>query len=250
MNIIELTKENIASEHICCAMSDKKSASGVEAKKEWLICRMEEGLKFKKADVRGKVFIEYLPAEFAWVPVDAPGYMLIDCHWVAGSYKGHGYGKRLLEECERDAADMNGVVLITGKKKKPYLSEKSFFLKQGYEVCDEAEPYFELLVKRFKPEAPLPRFKESAKHGMPSDIYGIDIFYTPQCPFTVTYVEMLTPVIMQTDVPVRTHRIKSREEAQNHFSPVTTYSVFINGKFVGHEVLTPQKLEKLIATFK
>lgn len=51
-----LTQENIEQEHICCAMSDKKSAEGVEAKKEWLACRMEEGLKFDQTECPGKSF--------------------------------------------------------------------------------------------------------------------------------------------------------------------------------------------------
>ena len=80
MDKVILTQENIGQEHICCAMSDKKSAEGVEAKKEWLACRMEEGLKFVKLNVRGKVFIEYLPAEYAWVPIEATPSSIV-CGW-------------------------------------------------------------------------------------------------------------------------------------------------------------------------
>ena len=47
MDKVILTRENIGQEHICCAMSDKKSAEGVEAKKGWLACRIEEGLQFE-----------------------------------------------------------------------------------------------------------------------------------------------------------------------------------------------------------
>ena len=31
------------------------------------------------------------PAEYAWIPIEAEGYMYIDCMWVSGSFKGHGY---------------------------------------------------------------------------------------------------------------------------------------------------------------
>ena len=40
---------------------------------------------------RGKCFIEYIPAENAWNPIIADGYMYINCLWVAGSFKGNGY---------------------------------------------------------------------------------------------------------------------------------------------------------------
>lgn len=250
-NIISLHKDNIDKEHICCALDSKSSNIGVKSKKDWLTCRFDEGLRFKKLDARGKVFIEYIPAEHAWIPVIADGYWIINCHWVSGSYKGKGYGKALLEECESDAKKhgAKGIALVVGKKKKPFLSDKSFFEKYGYEVCDSAPPYFELIAKRFDKNAQLPQFKTCAKEGMPNGIKGIDIFYTAQCPFTVPYIDLLTPVILVADIPVRTHHIQTREEAQNHFCPVTTYCIFIDGKYYTNEILTPAKLEKLIAKY-
>ncbi len=246
MDKVILTPENIGREHICCAMSDKKSADGVEAKKEWLTCRMKEGLKFIKLDIRGKVFIEYLPAEYAWVPVEADVYTFINCLWVAGSFKGHGYGRELLETCEEDVAATNGVVVMVGKKKLPYLSDKAFFIKHGYEVCDACAPNIELLVKRFRQDAPLPRFKACASAGLGDDVKGIDIFYTVQCPFTMPYIKLLEPVIQAASVPVRVHPITTREMAREHRAPHTTYCVFVDGKFYTREVLTPAKLQKLL----
>ena len=87
MNYIRITKENIDKEHICCAMSGKQSV----AKKEWLRQRFDDGLVFYRSEERGKCFIEYIPAENAWVPIEADGYLYIDCLWVSGSMKGHGY---------------------------------------------------------------------------------------------------------------------------------------------------------------
>lgn len=246
MKIISLTLKNLSSEHICCAIDNQKSALGVVAKKEWLACRIKEGLQFKKLDVRGKVFIEYLPAEYAWVPIEADGYLYINCHWVSGSFKAKGYAKALLELCEEDAKSSNGIVLIVGKKKKPYLSEKGFFMKYGFEVCDAAEPYFELLVKRFNPDVTLPKFKPCVQEGMPTKTKGMDIFYTAQCPFTVPYIELLQPVIKEANMSIRVHQIDSKEAAQNHFCPVTTYSVFVDGVYVTNEILTPDKLLKLL----
>ena len=33
---------------------------------------------------RGKCFIEYIPAENAWVPIEAAGWLYINCLWVSG----------------------------------------------------------------------------------------------------------------------------------------------------------------------
>lgn len=249
MNIITLDKQNLSEEHICCAISSKSTIEGVEAKKNWLSCRMDEGLKFKKLDARGKVFIEYIPAEFAWLPLEAAGYMIINCFWVSGSFKGHGYGKGLLEACEKDVREQGykGIAAIVGNKKRPYLTDKNFMLHFGYEICDTCPPFFELVSKRFDNKAPLPRFKNCAHDGLGKNIKGIDIFYTAQCPFTVPYIKMLEPVILNSDYPVRINYITSREEAQNFIAPVTTYAVFIDGKFFSNEIFSPDKLQKLIA---
>lgn len=72
MKFIRLTHENLEQEHICCAISNNKDIQ-VMSKKAWLSERLEEGLVFLKGDVRGKCFIEYIPAEYAWAPVDAGG---------------------------------------------------------------------------------------------------------------------------------------------------------------------------------
>ena len=62
MDYIQITKDNIEKEHICCAMSGKQSVM----KKEWLKQRFAEGLVFYRSTERGKCFIEYIPAENAW----------------------------------------------------------------------------------------------------------------------------------------------------------------------------------------
>lgn len=79
MEYIKITKENIDLEHICCAMSGKQSL----AKKEWMKNRFEDGLVFYRSKERGKCFIEYIPAENAWIPIEAGGYIFINCLWIA-----------------------------------------------------------------------------------------------------------------------------------------------------------------------
>ena len=98
MDIITVNKENLDNEHICCAISSNKDCQ-VASKKAWLLKRFDDGLVFKKGDVRGKCFIEYIPAEKAWCPIKAEEYMFINCFWVSGRYKGQGNSNVLLEEC-------------------------------------------------------------------------------------------------------------------------------------------------------
>ena len=79
-----ITLENIDSEHLCCAIADKKHQCGVDVKKEWLKERIAEGHTFRKLDAKGKVFIEYAPLEKAWVPVNGDNYVYIYCLWEIG----------------------------------------------------------------------------------------------------------------------------------------------------------------------
>lgn len=255
MAFLTLTRDNLDAEHICCAMADKKSAPGVAAKKAWLAERIGEGLRFTKLDQRGKVFVEYLPAEKAWAPLaGAEGYAFIDCLWVAGSFQGQGHGRALMEACEADvrARGMKGMLIVSSPKKRPYMADRKFLLRQGFAVCDTAEPYFELMVKPFGPtvDSAGPRFADSARTlSLGDDIRGVDIFYTAQCPFTIPYIALLEPVIAAAAVPVRTHRITTAAQAQGHLCPAITYGVFVNGRFRTHEILTPAKLEKLLSEF-
>ena len=132
MDYIRITDENIEKEHICCAMSGKQGV----IKKEWLKQRFKEGLVFCRSTERGKCFIEYIPAENAWVPIQADGYFYIDCLWVSGSLKGHGYSNDLLEECIRDAKEQGrkGLCILSSEgRKREFLSDPKYLAYKGFD---------------------------------------------------------------------------------------------------------------------
>lgn len=252
MELIRVTPDNLEREHICCAISSNKDPQ-VVAKKEWLAARMEEGLVFLKGDLRGKCFIEYLPAEAAWAPVEAPGYMYIDCLWVAGKFKGQGYSRQLLGECIRDSREKGkkGLVIVSSPKKMAYLADKKYLLHHGFCVADQAEPYFELLYLPFEEDVEVPEFRRQVKcreikmKGQPEDNGGFVLYYTKQCPFTTKYVPLIEQCAEEHNLPFRSVLIDSREKAQSTLAPFTTYSLFYNGEFVTHEILSVKKFETI-----
>lgn len=249
MSFIEITKQNIDREHICCALGANQYEQAVLEKKQWLKDRMEEGLTFYRLNERAKVFIEYLPAEKAWIPIKAPNYMYINCLWVSGRYKGKGYGKQLLNKCKEDAMalGMDGIVHIVGKKKQPYLSDKRFFEHMGFEVADESEPYFDLMAWSWNDTAAAPAFNVVSQA---SNTDGVWIYYTAQCPFAVGVLEELREVASNEGVDFNTSCFQTREEAQRAPSAWTTFSLFYNGRFITHEILSPKKFEKLLNELK
>lgn len=247
LNYKQVTIENLETEHICCAISEKRGESCISSKKAWMKERIEEGLVFYKLDVRGKVFIEYIPAEAAWCPIEANEYMYIDCFWVSGQYKGNGHADRLLEYCIADskAKGKKGLVVLSSHKKMPFLSDPNYLKSKGFLVADTAEPYFELLYLPFEEGINVPRFKSCAKIGTIEE-KGLVLYYTNQCPHTANYVPVLAEAVNKNGMEITLVKIEDVKAAQNAPSPFTTYSLFRDGRFVTNEILSEKSFEKLL----
>lgn len=242
MKIISVDKSNIDKEHICCCIADKKGESCVSSKKNWMMDVFGDGLTFKKLDARGKVFIEYIPAENGWLPIEAKGYMLINCFWVSGQYKGQGISNLLLDECINDskAKGKKGLVVLSSKKKIPYLSDPKYLKYKGFKVADIAKPYFELLYLPFEDGVEIPKIKECAKYGEIEE-KDMRIFYSNQCPHTEKYVELIQGIAKEKNLKLKVEKFESKEKAQISPALTTTYSFFYNGKFVTNDILTEKK---------
>lgn len=246
MEYISVTKDNLENEHICCAISNNKDVQ-VSSKKSWLADRFDEGLVFLKSVERGKCFIEYIPAENAWVPIEAPEYMYIDCLWVSGSLKGHGYSTDLLNACIRDSREKGkkGLCILCAAKKKPFLADPKFLKYKGFSVCDEADNGIQLWYLPFEADTQMPKFRECAKHPH-VDEKGYVLYYTNQCPFNAKYVPIVEQTAAENNIPFRAVRLDSREAAQNAPTPVTNYALFYDGEYLTNEQMNDKKFLKLI----
>ena len=255
MEYIRVTKENLEQEHICCAISNNKDVQ-VSSKKAWLAERFDEGLVFLKSVERGKCFIEYIPAENAWNPIVADNYMYIDCLWVSGSFKGHGYSNDLLDdmyidclwvsgsfkghgysndlldECIRDSKEKgkSGLCILSSAKKKPFLADPKFLAHKGFKVCDEADNGIQLWYLPFSADAPIPQF----------------MYYTSQCPFNAKYVPVLEAVAKEQGVLFKAIHLQSKSEAQNAPTPITTYAFFRDGDYLTNEQMNDKRFLKVI----
>lgn len=262
MEFITVDQSNLEKEHICCAIAKNEDCQ-VKSKKSWLADRFKEGLVFRKADIRGKCFIEYIPAENAWAPVKAENCMYIDCLWVSGKLSGQGYAKALMDDCIRDSKEKGkrGIVALSSEKKKPFLADPAFLTKLGFHKVDEAEPYFSLYYLAFDPagDSYLPEFREQIKashageHSDRKDSCqdsqigkGLTLFFTAQCPYTARYVPAFAKVAADRGVACKLIQISSTEEAQQAPTPFPTYGLFYNGKFLTHEILSEKRAGSLL----
>ena len=246
MNYVKLTTENLDREHICCAISNNKDPQ-VASKKAWLRDRIDEGLVFLKAEERGKCFIEYLPAEYAWVPIEADGYLFVDCFWVSGSFKGHGYANDLLGQCIEDgkAQGKHGICVTASPKKQPFLSDPKYLAYKGFQVADTAEPFFNLLYLPFNENAPIPKYKACAKNPR-IDTNGFVIYSSAGCPFTAKYAPLVEQAALKAGIPFCLVRIDTREKAQNAPMVWTNNAVFYNGRYITNEILNENKFFSLV----
>lgn len=247
MEYIIVDKTNLEKEHICCAISNNNDIQ-VSSKKAWLNDRFDDGLVFLKSAERGKCFIEYIPAEFAWNPINADGYMYIDCLWVSGSFKGHGYSNDLLEMCINDSKEKGkiGLCILSAKKKLPFLADPKYLKYKGFEVVDESDNGIQLWYLPFEKDSIKPSFKECAKHPH-IDEKGYVLFYTSQCPFNGKYVPIVEKTAKDNNIPFKAVHISSVEEAQNAPSPITTYALFKDGKYITNEQMNDTKFLKLVS---
>ncbi|TPN88003.1 GNAT family N-acetyltransferase [Aquimarina algicola] len=254
-NFIQIDSTNIAEEHICCAISDKKCADSYQAKKDWLKKEFNNGYVFRRLDVRAKVFIEYGPAETAWVPITANNYLNINCFWVSGKYKKNGYGKALLKTAIDDAERQgkNGLVTVVGTKKFHFMSDTKWFLKQGFEEVEKISSGFSLLVKKFKKDVKIPKFNESVRDGECSEKKGIVVYYSNRCPFAEFHARAsLVETAKNRGLQLKVIKLKTIEEAQNAPSPATIFSLFLDGKFMTTDlsVCMDSRYDKVIGRLK
>jgi predicted GNAT family acetyltransferase len=234
--LIELNTKNIEDEHICCAISDKKCLESYNAKKNWLKKEFQNGYVFRRLDERAKVFIEYGPAEKAWLPITAPNYININCFWVSGKYKKNGYGKKLLQTAIDDAKAQkkDGLVTVVGTKKFHFMSDTKWFLKQGFVEIDSTESGFSLLALKFKDSSP--SFKDCARTNSIGK-EGIVVYYSNRCPYAEFHAKLsLVESAKNRNLPLKIIKLQSMEEAQNCPSPATIFSLYLDGKFITTDI--------------
>ena len=242
---INLDLNNIDEEHICCAIGDSKHQDGVDRKKEWIKGKLKDGHVFRKLNARGKIFIEYEPIETAWAPVTGKNYEYIYCLWVAGSFKGKGIARELLEYAIQDAKDkkMSGICTLVSQKKKPFLGEKKFFEHFGFKVVDSIQDY-ELMALSFD-SSELPKFTDSAR-AMKIEEQDFTIYYSNECPYVEYEVKELSDYAKSKNIPLNFVKIDSLEKAKKAPCIINNWANFYKGEFISNTILNANALEKLL----
>jgi len=247
VRIVTVDASNVETEGFFCYKSKPKS-EGYRRKLEWLQARFAEGLRIQilYEGQRSAGFIEYTPGEVAWRAVRAPGYTVIHCVWVVGQGKSQGYGTRLLNACveEARAAGRHGVAVVTSSR--VWLAKSELFLRNGFEVVDQAPPSFDLLVKRFDGAA-LPAFPTDWEERQCGYGPGLTVVYSGQCPYIPDAVRLALEAAGRRNIPARAVQLTSSQEVQER-SP-SAYGIFgivHEGKLLSYHYIQDKEFAKFL----
>ena len=242
---INLTPENLSTEHLCCIIRSKKPHPGVEAKRRWLEERLREGHVFRKLNSKGCAMMEYAPLETAWVPIMGENYLYIYCLWVQGELKGHGYGQQLMDYCLEDAKAQgkSGVCMLGAQKQKAWLSDQGFAKRAGFQTVDVTADGYELLALSF--DGSLPSFTPRARQQT-LESRELTIFYDDQCPFIPQRVEKLRAYCEEHAIPAAFIHVETLEQAKALPCVFNNWAVCWDGKLVTVNQLDAAAIEKLV----
>lgn len=243
VEIIEVDEKNLAKYGFLC--NTNKKHLGYQAKFAWLTEQFKNGLIIRLLQVDGKTqgYIEAIPGEFAWRPIEAKGYMFIQCIYTkAKKLRQLGYATKLIKEIEEYARekDMKGVVSISSEGS--WLAGKSVFLKNSFQEVESFDR-FDLMVHQFHKEMP-PKFKINV--DLLANYRGLHLLYSAQCPYNVSVLPELQKTAKELNFELILHEIKSAEMAQKTPSLYGTFVLIHNQKIYADHYISKTRFRNIL----
>lgn len=129
------------------------------------------------------------------------------------------------------------------KGKKPFLSDKKFLQRFGFETVDTIDKEYELLALSF--DGSKPRFAVNAKKQRIDDERLI-IYYGLQCPFIPKTIEQIEAYCQQNNIPLNLVKVDSLEKAKEVPCIFNNWAVFYKGRFVSVSIFNETFLKKIL----
>ena len=219
---------------------------GLRPKVEWLRRRFPEGLRFflfRDGQGRPLAFLEYVPGEHAWRPVDAKGWLFVHCLWVyPRGQKVGGLGSRLIQACLEEARQERASGVAAMVSDGPWMAGRDIFLKNGFRQVGEAGR-FQLVVHRLR-SGPEPRFRDIS--GNLAKYRGLHLVYCPQCPMIPKSVNDLSEMAAEYGLELKVTVIKSPREAQNAPSYYGVFNLVWNGRLLSDHYVSKGRFRNLL----
>lgn len=243
--IREVTPENVMEETLFCVKDITNP--GFTCKRIWFEKRYKEGLRIKILKYEsGKMigFIEYVPIEYAWRPVNADTFMFIHCMYVYSKKDRHkGYGSLLINEAEKDAQELGFAGVCTMTSKGAWIANKSLFEKNGFMEVD-GKGRFELLSKKWDTTTPDPKLFDWTTQR--KKYRGWHLLYADQCPWHEKSVEALLNVATDNGIELKLEKISTAEEAKRAPSGYGVFSLLHNGKLLEDHYISATRFRNIL----
>lgn len=248
-DIRDMNIENIFKYGFCGSKSIEHE--GCRRKAEWYRKRLSEGMKYKVlySEEKGAIgMIEYIPGDFAWRAIDAPGFMVIHCLCIfSKNFRGKGYASRMIDACIEDAKKkrMLGVAVVT--RKGAWMVSKDLFIKKGFDMVEQAAPDFELLALKFVADAPSPMFKNNKDRVLRQYSKGLTLLWSDQCPYIAKSIkEMKETIAQRYGIKARIIEMKNAKEAQNAPSPYAIFSLIHDGNLLAFHPISNTRFKNIM----
>ncbi len=244
MRIITVTPENVAATGIYC-IKDKK-APGFSQKVAWFKDRINAGLVIKIAvDEQEKQlgFIEYLPAELAWRPINATNCMFVQCIALFGkNARGKANASALLTACEADAVKKNKAGICAMSSEGAWMANRRIYEKNGFIEVDQ-RGRFELMYKALN-KGTTPAFYNWEAQQV--NYKGWHLVYADQCPWHEKSVQALTATAQTHGIALNVKQLTSPSEAQQAPSGFGTFSLLKDGKLLADHYISNTRFKNIL----
>jgi GNAT superfamily N-acetyltransferase len=175
-------------------------------------------------------FIEFMPSELAWRPVQAKKYYFIQCIAVyKKDARERGLGSALIQQCEDIARVKGKAGLCTMVSNGPWIAHRSLFEKSGFGYAEKLER-FELLVKYFDKTVEPPKLIDWRKKQ--NKFKAWQLLYANQCTWHENAVTALKQAAKEQNIELNITKLGTPFEAQQAPSGFGTFSLLHKGKLL------------------
>jgi GNAT superfamily N-acetyltransferase len=245
ISIVEVTADNVSELGVFC-IKDKKSP-GYALKVDWFKSKINSGVKIRIAtDKQNKQlgFIEYIPSELAWRPVEATNYLFVQCIvLMVKEARQNGIGSALLRYCEMDARKNNKSGVCAMSSNGVWMANRTLYEKNGYREVDKLGR-FELMSLTFDDKFPQPRFIDWTKQQ--TQYKGWNLVYSDQCPWHQKSTTDLVQAASDYGIELKVKRLSTPQEARNAPSGFGTFSLIKDGKLLEDHYLSRTRFENIL----
>ena len=125
------------------------------------------------------------------------------------------------------------------------MAGKNVYLKNGFELVDEAPPYYQLLIKRIR-KGPLPVFQKNWEERL-SQFQGLQLVFTYQCPYIGKAIDELPPVALKYGVKLQLLEIENPREARQIMpSPYGVFNLIYNGQLLADHPISATRFRNIL----